>query len=356
MSLPIDSNKDIRGNDIFYVVKAFFQYLIKKYLLMALFLLIGATCGLLFYFLIQKSKYNGQTSFILEDKSPGSGGLSSIASQFGIDVGGNSSGSIMAGDNILEILRSRNIVEKVLLSDIKIDNQSISLIQLFIEQERFKEKWVKKSWYSEPLYKQGLTRNSLSKIQDSLLQLVGKYIVKNNLTIERASKKSTVFYVDVITKNHLFSKFFSERVVSASLEYYINIKTNNAKITVEKLERKADSLLLLLNIKSYAAAQTKVIDGNPALGVPYVPNELLNRDKAVIGTVYGEVVKNLETAKFTLTQQTPIIQILDAPTFPLTALRKGKLLCLFIGLFISGLVGIAIIVLGFIKKYTSNQI
>ena len=47
------------------------------------------------------------------------GGLASLGSQFGIDIGslGGQSNSIFSGDNIFDIFRTRTIVEKVLLSE-----------------------------------------------------------------------------------------------------------------------------------------------------------------------------------------------------------------------------------------------
>ncbi|MGC8025682.1 hypothetical protein ACP3WI_25235, partial [Salmonella enterica] len=48
-------------------------------------------------------------------------------------------------------------------------------------------------------------------------------------------------------------------------------------------------------------------------------------DKTMLSTVYAEVVKNLELAKFTLSQETPVIQIVDNSLFPLIRNKVSKI-------------------------------
>ncbi|HEU0065017.1 MAG TPA: Wzz/FepE/Etk N-terminal domain-containing protein, partial [Flavisolibacter sp.] len=101
-------------DDIINKMKSFSHHLIKRWWLILLFALIGAIIGVV-YFNLQKPKYEAISTFILEEKQSGMGGLSSIASQFGFDVGGlTGGGSLFAGDNILDILVSKKVVIEVL--------------------------------------------------------------------------------------------------------------------------------------------------------------------------------------------------------------------------------------------------
>ena len=128
-----DNFDEILLDNFYKKFLAFANYLIKKsvaLIFIGIFLvLIGVG---LFY--NQSPKYEGSLTFLVEEKgsSASGGGLASIASQFGIDIAGGGSGSgLFAGDNILDILKSRFIVERVLLSKIKDRSDTVSLADIF---------------------------------------------------------------------------------------------------------------------------------------------------------------------------------------------------------------------------------
>ena len=56
----------------------------------------------------------------------------------------------------------------------------------------------------------------------------------------------------------------------------------------------------------------------------------------MLGTLYGELVKNLEFAKLTLMREEPLVQIIDQPILPLPKARLGKLKVMVIGGFLFG--------------------
>jgi hypothetical protein len=102
-------------------------------------------------------------------------------------------------------------------------------------------------------------------------------------------------------------------MVRAAANLYLDIKTGTAQANISKLQRRSDSLLVLLNHKSYVAAANQPLDINPGVKSAVVPLEIVSRDKTVLATLYAEVTKNLEASKLILSQQTPVIQILDRP-------------------------------------------
>jgi uncharacterized protein involved in exopolysaccharide biosynthesis len=60
-----------------------------------------------------------------------------------------------------------------------------------------------------------------------------------------------------------------------------------------------------------------VLNANEAYKTAEVPAELSQRDRLVNNTLYAELLKNLETARMALASQTPVIQLLDTPVYPL---------------------------------------
>jgi hypothetical protein len=331
------------------------QYLVKRWWLILLLLLMGGAMGGLLYKL-QKPKYEAVCTFILEEKQAGIGGLSSIASQFGFDFGSLSGGSIFAGDNILDIMKSKQIIRNVLLT--KVDSSqgpaSPSLADLFLDFSGWKEKWKGDGKAGVVNFFDNRPGSTLTLVQDSVLSLIQDNLMKKALQVERLNKKGSIVSVAVVAPNQTFAKLFSNRIVDASRSFYITVKTNTTQQSVNRLERKADSLLVLLNRRSYEAATSVVLDVNPALRSASVPVELKQRDKAILGTLYAEVVKNLELSRLTLSEQTPVIFILDRASFPLE--DKRLKLMILVPLFSIGLTLIVVMILGLKQLFPTARV
>ncbi len=303
--------------------KAMLQYWwnMRKLILLALLLVNGVAA---LYSFLQKQQYEAEVSFILEEKSAGGGGsLSGIASQFGIDLGGlGAGGSIFSGDNILDILRSRHIVEKVLLS--KLDSSkglaSETLADLYLPQLRKKVPAVS---YNNVVYPKPMTR-----LQDSVLYFIFDQIVQKNLVVDRVNKKGSIIKATVVTQSETFSKIFSDRLVHETIQLYVDQKTSLSNRNIARLEKRADSLLRILNNKSYQSASLQILDANTAFRSTAVPVELSQREKTISFALYSEVVKNLEASRVSLASQTPIINMLDTAKYPLVNRKKSIVLIL----------------------------
>jgi hypothetical protein len=293
--------------------KAFKSFLPKAFLMGLL--LSALAMG---YYFWQKPSYSAEASFILEEKSAAGGGLAGIASQFGFDIGTLSGNNgIFAGDNILDIIGSRNIIEKVLLTPVQSTDASKKerLIDLFISAEKLKtKKWNRIAGIDTINF---TNYNTGDRIKDSLLYVVYKQIVKKNLIVERLNKKGTIIKVIVTSRHEVFSKLFTDRLVSNTISFYVGIKTSVAAQNMMRLERRSDSLLALLNAKSYQTATQQILDANVAYKSATVPSELTQREKTLTYALYTEVTKNLEASRMSLASQTPIINLLDVPKYPL---------------------------------------
>ena len=82
----------------------------------------------------------------LEDEKSGGGlgGALGLASSFGFDLGG-SGGSIFSGSNLTELFKSRKMVEQTLLTPVVVNGKTISLAEMYIQNEEWRESWEEKS-------------------------------------------------------------------------------------------------------------------------------------------------------------------------------------------------------------------
>jgi hypothetical protein len=320
--------KTIVLGDVIESVKRFFSYLRSQFVLIALCGLVGLVLPLI-YRALQKPAYAASTTFILEEKSATGGGLAGIASQVGLDLGSLGSGSsLFTGDNILDIIKSRVIIEKVLLTPI-LGNSGKTLADLYLEFSGMGEKLPAPVSFAIPSV-------AHTVYQDSVLYVMYDQIAKKNVSVDRLNKKGSIFKIVTVSQNQVFSKNFAERLLKETTTYYVNVKTSTAAANVKRLQARGDSLLRVLNAKSYNAASFQILDPNVAFKSMSVPAEVSSRDKSIVFSIYAEVTKNLEMSRIALVSQTPVIQLLDVPKYPLMDDRKSYLFLGLVG-FIAGI-------------------
>ncbi|MBI2283797.1 MAG: hypothetical protein HYU71_08830 [Bacteroidetes bacterium] len=280
--------------------------------------ILGALLGL-GYAWIKSPTYTARLSFVVEEsKSSGGSIASALAGQFGFDIGGMSGTSgILAGDNVLELLKSRSLIKKTLLTSYR-DSSAVSLADRYADVYRWKEKWAGNAAIGKQV---NFTANAtkFSRLEDSLLQVITKRIVEKELSIAKPDKKLGFFELQVTTKNEEISKLFCERLLKIATDFYIDTKTKRLRNNVARLQKRADSLEAVLDKRTFSAAEANqlLLDANPAYAAPTVGAEISSRNKFIQSTVYAEIVKNLEVSKTSLIQETPTVQVVDSPDLPL---------------------------------------
>ncbi|HQR94853.1 MAG: hypothetical protein B7Y69_11090 [Sphingobacteriia bacterium 35-40-8] len=299
-------------------------FLLKNWKQLLMAAIAGGLLGL-GYFWFTKPSYTARLTFVVEEaKQSGGGVLSALAGQFGVDIGGMSGTSgVLAGDNVQELLKSRFLLKKVLLSKSPLDS-SHSVAEDYAIAYGWLAKWAKKSGIGPQNASFPLGAKSLSRVQDSLLQVIMKEILEKELAVSKPDKKLGFFELNVTNKQELLSQSICLQLIKEATVFYIDTKTRRLKINVERLQRKSDSLEYLLNRKTIStlSANRDLLNVNPAFTTAGADLEISNRDKVILSTIYAEVVKNLEISKTALIQETPTVQLVDQPELPL---KKNKM-------------------------------
>ena len=362
----------IKYSELKAVLLRFLNYFISQYKIILYITLITSALGLL-YGKMQPSIFKSTSTFIVEDKSgKGGGGLSGLASQFGIDVGGLTGGGagLFDGDNILEIIKSRAIIEKVLLTKMEEPSSSKgqTIADYYIQINNLAASFESKNITTKSLNFAGLTEGTKHTLQqDSILFILYSGINKN-LNVEKKNKKSTIITLEVVSGDQVFSKIFAEELLKQTSDLYIDIKTGNLSRSIDKIQQKTDSLLNIINNISSKTSKliVPVIEDlvNENAAIKYrkenyrnkftynntTPIEQTTRERTVAYTMYAEMAKNLETLKLSLINQTPVIQVLDTPKYPMFDQRTPARYFLLIGI----AVGIVLSFFYALYKYTSN--
>src|SRR5690606_21186388 len=132
---------------------------------------------------------------------------------------------------------------------------------------------------------------------------------------------------------------FNEHLVENVNEFYRETKTKKTSENWGILQSQADSVRKILDesIGAFASATDRVSNAKPLLSSATIETQKRQVDVRATGAVYEEVVKNLEIAKVNHRNNSPLIQIIDSPRFPLERdeirLVKGMVLgCIIVGL------------------------
>lgn len=297
--------------------------------------LVGGGGGF-FYAKFQKPEYTAKLTFALAEGGDKVGGLGSIASQFGIDIMGGSSGGAFSGDNLLELMKSRLLVEKTLLTAVDSAGKSKLLVNQYIEFNRPKKPWTRESDDPIPVYFTGNEEKlGCSLAQDSFLAKVSIELVKENLQVTKVDKKLAIVSVTFTGEDQWFAKNFTQILTQNVTEFYVATKTGQMRKNVKMMEHKVDSVKQALGRAMYGIASE--VDGNQFLvrGVAKVPQAKKQLEIQVLSTMYGELIKNLELSRTMMAKDQPLIQLIDQPRFPLEKKKTSKLIAAMGGAFLT---------------------
>jgi len=351
----MDNNKPEISNEIslkelFLKVKEWYAYLLTQWKIIILAGVIGSLLGLSYSF-FKKPVYTATLTFALEDDKSGGSGALGLAGALGIDLGGGG-GGIFAGSNLTELFKSRTMVEKTLMRPVKVNGKIISLAEMYIEDNEWRDSWNDKPKFKNIQFLPNTKRKYFTRVHDSILGVIYVNLYKNSLVVAQKDKKIAIVSMDVASTNELFSLYFCEELARQVGKFYVDTKSKKARMNMEILERQTDSIRAELNsaITGVAVANDNTFMLNPALNVRRTPSARRQVDVQANTVILTELVKQTEVAKVTLRKETPLIQVIDRPILPLSKERFGKAKGLVLGGFLAGFLIVFILIVRRIFK------
>jgi uncharacterized protein involved in exopolysaccharide biosynthesis len=341
-------NDEITLKELLEKVKEWQSYLLFQWKIIVLSGVLGAAVGLA-YSIYKKPIYTATLSFALEDeKLNGMGGALGLASSLGFDLGGGSGGGAFSGANLTELFKSRSMVEQTLMQPVLAGNDTISLAEMYIRTQEWRDKWQEKPKLKMIQFPPLTKRKYFTREHDSIMGKMYEDLSKNSLTVAQKDKKISIISIDVKSENEAFAKAFSETLAKQVSDFYVDTKSKKARMNMAILQHQTDSIRAELNgaITGVAVANDNTFMLNPALNVNRAPSAKRQVDVQANTAILTELVKQTELAKVTLRKETPLIQVIDRPILPLPKESFGKAK----GILMGGIVAGFLIVLGLIGR------
>lgn len=265
--------------------------------------------------------YRATINFVSENTgSDGIGGYASIASQFGIDLG-RGGGGAFEGDNLMEMLKSKRLIVSTLLTIVDVDAKKKPIIIYY-----FKLHPIKKNTKLDIDTVNFISNLDLpNRTRDSILNAVSNNYIKGNLSIDKKDKKLNFIQLSMDDGNETFAKLFVENLCHNAIIFFTEYKTRKASASLKLLQYQADSLRNLLHGSINNYAESVDVNINPLKQKVKTESQKNQVDVQANTVMYTELLRQYALAKVSMEKDTPLIQIIDSPDFPLPKVNMGKL-------------------------------
>lgn len=335
--------EEISLKDLLIKIGEWWRYLLSKWIIILVFGFLGGALGLLYAY-YKKPVYTATTTFVLEEEktSGGLGDLAGLASMAGVNLGG-SGGGIFQGDNIFELYKSRKMIVQTLLTKTEFEGDSELLVDKYIRSNQLKENWSEKPALLKLQFKpdsldEGMPFLKSNRLRDSVMSTIVADINKNYLSVVKPDKKLSIIKVDVKSKDEFFAKTFNEAIVRNVNDFYLRTKTKKSIENIRIMQHKTDSVRAVMNGAIYSGVA--IADATPNLNPTRQVQRIVPAQRAQFSAetnkaILSSLVQNLEMSKVSLMKETPLLEVLDRPIYPLFKEKLGKLKGLIIGGFLA---------------------
>ena len=325
--------------EILELLKGYWDYLWKKKWVVVIAGFSFAVLGLV-YACIRTIVYTSTYEFAIEGESTSM--KISMASLLG-------TGSVGAfsGDNLVQLMRSQSMVERTLLREVPDRSDSINFVEYYLicdsvrsDCEKMAEQDLEENTNGpvsicDIYFPLNQDRNTFAREQDSILMLVAGGISKN-MEVERLDKKMSFVTCSYSYKDEEFCKKFLDAYMDEVLTFYMETKLSRSNRNISNFQRQADSIKVELN--KVIASRAYYADENINAVRQSVGIELQKKQMEIqtYTTAYVELMKSIATMKVDQMKETPVIQIISEPHFPLKNNKARKLKFIIIGGFLGG--------------------
>lgn len=316
-----DAADEISLKELILKLAGWCKFLLSKWVFIIIAMTLGAIGGFI-YASMTKPRYIAELTFVLEDgKQEGTlGSYAGIASQFGLNIGGEGGQGVFEGQNLLAFMLSRSMIERTLLTTVDVKGKKETLAEFYIDINKLREKWIKANSKLQNIrFLPGATPSEFTLEQNSLIGSIYADMVAKYLVVGVQNKKSSFLSIKVTSENELFSKYFTEALIKEVSDFYIDTKIKKSLKNVTILQHQVDSVRGKFN--SAVSGVASAIDANPnpnrarqTLGVPSQRRQV---DAQANQAMLIELMKNLAISQISLREETPLIQVIDKPVLPL---------------------------------------
>lgn len=345
---------EITIRELILTFQYYFRCVVRQWIILGIIVAVVTGLFLLKTF-FTPIEYPAELTFMVSQDDGGAGfnGVSAILGQFGLG-GGKSSNNL---SKVLKLSQSRKIIQRVLFEKMKYPAHSSKedfIANHIIKVYDFHERWEEDTTGMVNFLFSQDDLKSFNRNENKALLAVYKKVIGNEhqkgLFRPSLDETTGIMKLSIVTENEQLSVKMANLIYQKLSTFYVTNSIVKHQQTYDLISTKVDSILTELRIKESSLARFK----DSHLGLLSRKDKLqearLTREIQVLSVMYGEVVKNLEIADFTLKSNTPFIEEIDVPIAPLEPIVESKIKAIVFGIIVGFFLGVALIVLSNMYK------
>jgi hypothetical protein len=333
-----DRNDQFTLETVLIKLMGFIPFVKRNARLIALFTIIGLLTGLgVEIYKSTNALKKTKIVFVLETEGADNG-LAGLASSLGLG-NASSSNSIFSGENFKELLKTKNIYRKAILTKVKVGNKVDYFGNFFLERSGIQNH----EWSDMPVdfishrFKSG-NLDSISIQDKNIINAISLYL-NDNTDIFLDNPKSTFQTLTVETRNDTLTHVWAQLYLKTITDYYINTKTKKSKELLVIMDKRVDSLRTALYYTQGKLANYNDQNQQIIFQRARVIAERLQMNSTQLQALYFESLRNYDNLKFSLIKESPLLTIIEDSELPIFFIpyRWGKIIT--IGIILGFLLG-----------------
>ncbi len=344
------SNNEAQGisiKDLILKIKEFWDEAWRYWWIIALFIL-GIAIFNVYKVINTTAYYPAKLTFMVNDEEGGGlGGMASVLGNFGFGGGGGDYNL----EKMLELIKSRKIIQKVLLNKGHALGQTDYFANHLIKAYDYHEDWSEDTTGLNGLLYNHDSIPIFSRAENKALKILHTRLIGSKeqgidaLLKSVISESTGIMTLSINTFDEDLSINLLENAFEELSKFYVDKTIEKQKHTYDAISSKADSLHKELNSSEYGLAN--FMDKNRGL---YNKTDQLQRLRLeakvkMLGAAWAKVEEQKEMAEFSLRDRTPVIQIIDLPIAPIKPAGKSLIMALITSILLGIVLGL-IFVLG----------
>jgi len=334
---------EISFKDLFVILKGYIDELYqKKYWIILLSILLAGM--FLAKAIFTEPVYNARINFMInqEGDNKGAGGVVGLIGSF---IGGGSSGEFNI-EKILELTRSRTIVQSVIFEKKKIDGKEDFVANHIIKICEYAEDLENSSFELKDFTFSHGNVDSFTTSEGWVLKFLVSKIAGNvdegisGLLSSTHGEETSILEFSFASPSEELSIIMANEFYEKISEFYVLQATERQVQTHDILVAKVDSLQSLLSAKQYQLLQYEDTYRNVALKKYTGKKIKLQQDVQILILALGKALENREVADFSLRNATPFFREIDRPLSPILPVVPNKIFNILIGAILGLVLGI----------------